>query len=262
MPQKSLFKDCSWGYQINLMIHWSFKVLMFVSILGLFVIYGFDCWDSSSFHNDFVAIKLNNAHQYLTHSHENIDQFNESSQSRLSFQENLTQPLEVGFESMPVTNSSSEEILSLEWISAEVEGNFTSNLLSSWVGSSVEPCSGSQTVGITIPELDGHDYIELSAGKIHEFVFQAVDEVGKPHCLGGDYFETDISGELWKSRPPVKDLGNGTYTFSVQVHPDFSGDYNLTIIFLFRHYEGLKNSPERFAIDRSKCITCCPHSDQ
>ncbi|KAL8100277.1 uncharacterized protein LOC141684251 [Apium graveolens] len=253
MPQKSLFKDCSWGYQIYPMIHWSFKVLLFASILGLLVIYGFDSWDSSRFHNDFVAIKLNNAHQYLTHTHQNIDQFTASSQSRLSFQENFTQPredVEVGLEPMPVTNSGSEEPLSLEWISAEVEGNFTSNLLSAWVGSGVEPCSDSQTVEIMIPELDGHDYIELSTGKIHEFVFQAVDEVGKPHCLGGDYFETDVSGELWKSRPPIKDLGNGTYTFSLQVHPDFSGDYNVTIILLFRHFQGLKNSPERFAFDK------------
>ncbi|KAK1395185.1 SNARE associated Golgi protein family [Heracleum sosnowskyi] len=255
MPRKSFFKDCSWGYQIHPMIHWSFKVLMFASILGLLVIYEFDCWDSSSFHNDFVAIKLNNAHQYLTHTHESVDQFSASSQSRLSFQENLTQtsepmPLISTRKQGDVSDSSSEEALSLEWISVDVEGNFTSNLLSAWVGSSVEPCSDSQTVGITIPELDGHDYIELSTGKIHEFVFQAVDDVGKPHCIGGDYFETDISGELWKSRPPVKDLGNGTYTFSLQVHPDFSGDYNLTIILLFRHFEGLKNSPQRFVIDK------------
>lgn len=262
MPQKSLFKDSSWGFQINPIIHWSFRVLMFASFLGLLVIWGIDCWDASSFHNDFVAIKLNNAHQYLTHTHENMDQHNASSQSSLTFQENLSQPnenFEVGFEAMPltatqnqldVTKSSFEEPPSLEWISAEVDQNFTSNLLSSWLGRGVEPCSDSQTVGITIPEVDGHDQIELPTGKIHEFVFQAVDELGKPHCLGGDYFETDISGELWKSRPPIKDLGNGTYTFSLQVHPDFSGNYNLTIIFLFRHYQGLKNSPERFAIDK------------
>ncbi|WOG83337.1 hypothetical protein DCAR_0102512 [Daucus carota subsp. sativus] len=261
MPQKSLFKDCSWGYQINPMINWSFKVLMFASFLGLLIIYGFDCWDSSSFHNDFVAIKLNNAHQHLTHTHEIMDQYNESGQSRLSFQENLTlrgEDVQADSEPMPLigtrdqldaTNSSFGEPLSLEWISAEVEQNFTSNLLAAWVDGGVGQCSDSQTVGITIPELDGREYIELPTGKIHEFVFQAVDEVGNLHCLGGDYFETDISGELWKSRPPVKDLGNGTYTFSLQVHPDFSGDYNLTIIFLFRHYQGLKNSPERFAID-------------
>ncbi|KAL0393156.1 UNVERIFIED_CONTAM: hypothetical protein Sradi_2538400 [Sesamum radiatum] len=45
-------------------------------------------------------------------------------------------------------------------------------------------------------------------------------------------------------------MGNGTYVFSLQVHPDFAGDYNLTIILLFRHYEGLKYSPARFVFDR------------
>ncbi|THG20636.1 hypothetical protein TEA_000992 [Camellia sinensis var. sinensis] len=99
------------------------------------------------------------------------------------------------------------------------------------------------------PNLD-ITYFELPIGQIHEYVFQALDESGKPHCLGGDYFEIDLFGNRWKSQPPIKDLGNGTYYFSLQIHLDFAGDYNLTIILLFKHYEGLKFSPQRFTIDK------------
>ena len=60
-------------------------------------------------------------------------------------------------------------------------------------------------VEIAIPGLDGEDLIELSTGEIHDFGFQTLDldEDKQPRCLGGNYFETDISGESWKSRPVV-----------------------------------------------------------
>ncbi|KAJ1405626.1 Immunoglobulin-like fold [Sesbania bispinosa] len=119
-----------------------------------------------------------------------------------------------------------------------------------WSAHGGEPCKDSKTVEIAIPGLDGEKVIELSAGEVHEFGFQALDESGKPHCSGGDYFETDLSGESWKSRPLVKDFNNGSYSISLQVHPDFDGVYNLTIILLYRHYEGLKFTPWRFSYDR------------
>lgn len=138
----------------------------------------------------------------------------------------------------------------LRWISADLEPNLTSNLLARWLEPGGVPCKDSRTVQIAIPGLDGRDLVTFPAGEIHEIVFHALDDSGNPRCSGGDYFETDISGPAWKSRPPVRDSGNGSYTLSVQVHPDFAGDYNLTIILLFRHFEGLKFSPERFAFDR------------
>ncbi|CAH2072393.1 unnamed protein product [Thlaspi arvense] len=139
-----------------------------------------------------------------------------------------------------------------DWISAEMEQNFTANLLRNWLAPGGENCREGKTVDISVPSIDGKDSAQLSltAGKIHEFSFQSLDESGKPVCIGGDYFETDLSGENWKSRPPVKDLGNGTYSFSLQVHPDFAGDYKLTVVLLFRHFQGLKISPARFAFDR------------
>ncbi|KAL5157621.1 hypothetical protein HKD37_15G042287 [Glycine soja] len=136
------------------------------------------------------------------------------------------------------------------WLSSELEPDLTSNLLARWLAPGGEPCKDSKTVGISIPGLDGGKLIELSAGDVHEFGFQTLDDSGKPHCLGGDYFETDLSGDAWKSRPLVKDFCNGSYSISLQVHPDFVGVYNLTIILLYRHFEGLKFTPWRFVYDR------------
>nr|KYP72831.1 hypothetical protein KK1_005434 [Cajanus cajan] len=139
------------------------------------------------------------------------------------------------------------------WLSSELELNLTSNLLARWLAPGGEPCKDSKTVGISIPELDGGKLIELSAGDVHEFGFQALDDLAKPRCLGGDYFETDLSSDSWKSRPLVKDFSNGSYSISLQVHPDFVGVYNLTIILLYRHFEGLKFTPWRFVYDRVVC---------
>ncbi|KAI9114913.1 hypothetical protein K1719_013926 [Acacia pycnantha] len=137
------------------------------------------------------------------------------------------------------------------WIYSELEPNLTSNLLARWSARGRVPCEDSKTVEIAIPSLDdGKVIMELLAGDVYEFVFQALDDSGKQRCSGGDYFETDLSGESWKSRPLVKDFNNGSYSISLQVHPDFDGVYNLTIILLFRHFEGLKMSPSRFAHDR------------
>ncbi|GAA0166818.1 oxygenase [Lithospermum erythrorhizon] len=139
---------------------------------------------------------------------------------------------------------------SLEWVSAKFEANYTTHLMADWLAPGGEPCKDSKSVNISVPELDTKKNIILSAGEIHEFVFQAVDDQGSFRCSGGDYFETDISGESWKSRPPIKDFGNGTYSFSLQVHQDFAGDYNFTIILLFRLFEGLKISTEKHAFDK------------
>lgn len=143
-----------------------------------------------------------------------------------------------------------ESEANVQWISTKLDPHLTSNLLSRWLAPGGEPCRDSRTVDIVIPRLDGHDSVELTAGNSHEFIFQAVDEFKNPRCLGGDYFETDLSGEAWKSRPVIKDFGNGSYSISLQVHPDFAGEYNLTVILLFRHFEGLKFSPARFVYDK------------
>ncbi|KAL1539052.1 hypothetical protein AAHA92_27725 [Salvia divinorum] len=203
-------------------------------------------------------IDLNLTNQILAETHESVDQ---SSPLPFDLVRNQTHNVSISFSnSSPgvaadsskswtgMNTSSSPRALS--WISAELESNYSSRLIANWLAPGGEPCKDSKTVDVRVAGLDGSENVELVAGEIHEFVFQAVDEAGEPRCLGGDYFETDLSSEKWKSRPPVKDMGNGTYSFSLQIHPDFAGDYNLTIILLFRHYEGLKFSPSRLVFDK------------
>ncbi|KAF5204551.1 cytochrome P450 family protein [Thalictrum thalictroides] len=134
----------------------------------------------------------------------------------------------------------------VSWILAEFEQNFSSDLLSRWLAPGGEPCRDSKTDEITIPSLDDQNSRKLPTGEVHEIVFQALDDSGNRRCFGGDYFEIDLSGESWKSRPPIKDFWDGSYSIKLQVHPDFAGEYNLTIVLLFRHFEGLRFSPERF----------------
>ncbi|KAK9725426.1 hypothetical protein RND81_05G142500 [Saponaria officinalis] len=152
----------------------------------------------------------------------------------------------------PFSSNSSKigDELNLDWISVEFERNYSSNLLSKWLEPGGEPCKDSKTIEINFLNFGDSRSIVLSTGIVHEVVFQALDEFGNPHCVGGDYFEIDLSGEYWKSRPPVHDFGNGSYSFALQVHPDFAGEYNLTIILLFRHFEGLKFSTSRFGFDK------------
>ncbi|KAG1371030.1 Gelation factor [Cocos nucifera] len=138
----------------------------------------------------------------------------------------------------------------LSWLSVAMLPNFTSTLLSRWRAPGGELCRDSRTANISVPALDGVRPIELPAGEIHEFAVSALDDAGRYRCVGGDYFETDLSGDSWKSRPPIVDHGNGSYTFKLQVHPQFAGDYSLRIVLLFRSFEGLKYSPERFKVRR------------
>ncbi|PIN00226.1 hypothetical protein CDL12_27268 [Handroanthus impetiginosus] len=251
MPEKAA--NFAWVLRSNPIVHWWFKILMMGAFLGISILWGIDGLNMN-FQTDFVTLKLNGSN-ILSRSHKDLNYTNVSSEPRLEkphqidlnltdqslakshgnvndnavsqpifspqVSENLTEGLDV---------KSPPSVRVLPWISAEFEANYSSNLLAKWLTPGGEPCKDSRTVEIIVPRLDGNENIELSAG--------------------GDYFETNLSGERWKSRPPVKDLGNGTYIFSLQVHPDFAGEYNLTIILLFRHYEGLKFSPARFAVDK------------
>uniref|UniRef100_A0A7N0SYF5 Uncharacterized protein n=1 Tax=Kalanchoe fedtschenkoi TaxID=63787 RepID=A0A7N0SYF5_KALFE len=139
------------------------------------------------------------------------------------------------------------------WISTELETDVSANLLQQWLLPGGTPCRDLRTVEIALPSFDnatGGKMVELATGELHEFIFQALDESGNPRCSGGDYFEADLSSETWKSRPPVTDLKNGSYSLKLQVHQDFAGVFNFSITLLFRHFEGLKFSPARFVFDR------------
>ncbi|VFQ60182.1 unnamed protein product [Cuscuta campestris] len=240
------------------MVQWWFKLLIFGVFLGILIVWGIDGGNIrvlvGSLHKDFSVFKVNNSSATFRPT---FKDFSFANVSLLPHSDLPPLNLSHTFNGRAVLNNSAELMSdlavkdeafleTLSWISTELEANYSSNLFKRWMA----PGPESRTVDIAIPGLDGSPGIELSTGYVHEFFIQALDESKKPLCLGGDYFETDLSGERWKSRPPVQDFGNGTYKFSLQVHPDFAGDYNLTVILLFRHYEGLKFSPERFAVDR------------
>ncbi|KAM0040641.1 hypothetical protein Hdeb2414_s0012g00396351 [Helianthus debilis subsp. tardiflorus] len=200
-------------------INCSFRVLILSILLGLMIFWGTDGFDT--FHKDSTIFNLS-----PTKPHQD-------------FTQNLQQ--------LTPTNP-----LTLNSVSTESHSGYSSTLLSRWIAPGGSPCKDSITDNIHIHGLDNiNRNIELSTGDIHEYVIQSLDSSGNPRCLGGDYFETDLSSATWKSRPPVKDFGNGSYLITLHVHPDFAGDFNLTVILLFSNYQGLKLSPERFAIDKT-----------
>lgn len=237
-----------------------FRIIALGVFLGILVIWSFDGGNiRSNFQvwrngGDYIAFKL----------HKPVDTTLHHLPPLLVNSTDLTEPLSVSSSNLGViptsnTTQDSSPLLnvapspapkpvetSLEWVSAELEANFSSNIMSRWLAPGGEPCRDSRTVEIMIPGFDGQNSVELPAGEVHEFVFQALDDSGSRRCLGGDYFEIDLSGKAWKSRPPIKDFDDGSYSLKVQVHPDFVGEYNLTIVLLFRHFEGLRFSPERF----------------
>ncbi|KAH6755554.1 cytochrome P450 family protein [Perilla frutescens var. hirtella] len=223
----------------NFVVQWWFKILAIAIFLGIMILGGIDGLSIYTFYN-FAVVKLNGS-ELLSQSYKD------------SNFTNISVDLPKSNQILDTPSNLSPQVSSnlLPWITVEYEANYTSNLLARWLAPGGEPCRDSRTVGIKIPRLDGNSgNVELLTGDVHEFVFHTFDDLGLPHCLGGDYFETDLSSERWKARPPIKDMGNGSYSFSLQVHPDFAGDYNLTIILLFRHFQGLKFSPERFVFDK------------
>ncbi|KAL3684347.1 hypothetical protein R1sor_002369 [Riccia sorocarpa] len=90
--------------------------------------------------------------------------------------------------------------------------------------------------------------ITLSTDEDHDFLIVSYAENGKRRCSGGDYYEVDISGPRWKHRPPVQDLGNGSYLVRLRVHNQFEDVYQLKIILLFSNLHGLNQNPDRWAI--------------
>lgn len=254
-----------------------FGLLTALVLAGMVVVWSIDGCTVNNFleawrsRQDFLSAKVSSSSSQanLTQIHGGFSVQNSSTAeiNQTQKETNLTQWSSHFIPQIPLNLTKNEPLLSqnssnvstktdrktsfLNWVSADLEPNVTSNLLSRWLTPGGEPCKDSKTVEISIPGLDNSGgLIELPAGEIHEFGFQALDDGKNPRCLGGDYFETDLSGDSWKSRPLVKDFGNGSYSVSLQVHPDFVGTYSLTIILLFRHFEGLKFSPARFAYDR------------
>uniref|UniRef100_A0A2P2JKG7 Uncharacterized protein n=1 Tax=Rhizophora mucronata TaxID=61149 RepID=A0A2P2JKG7_RHIMU len=275
-PQSGSSSPSKWQIlPLGTLIQWRFHILTALVFTGMLVVWSVDGCNIKSF---IESWRFSQNQQYrniltkptdLTQTHESFNLYTNISDNQLAqdinnsvntagaFSNNIFHNISDG--SVSVLNVSDgfsqkprmqESEAQAKWASAELEPDFTKNLLSRWLAPGGEPCRDSYTADIVIPGLDGRDLIELAAGDVHEFSFQAVDDSKSPRCLGGDYFETDLSGKAWKSRPLVRDFGNGSYSISLQVHPDFTGEYNLTVILLFRHFQGLRYSPKRFAFDK------------
>lgn len=242
---------------------WRFGLLTALVFVGIVVVWSIDgCtfqvfikpW---RFKQDYINVKVSPLHdlsqnftQIFGISNLNKTLLPISHPNKTHIPPFLNKQKNVTFSDSSISSNNTSTASELKWISGESEANFTENLLLRWKEPGGKPCKDSRTAEIAVPGLDGRGFLELAAGEIHEYLFHAIDESGNARCFGGDYFEADLSGQSWKSRPPVKDFGNGSYSISIQIHPDLTGDYNLTLILLFRHFEGLKISPSRFAYDR------------
>ncbi|GAV60926.1 hypothetical protein CFOL_v3_04454 [Cephalotus follicularis] len=248
------------------MHQWRFGVLTTLVFVAMGAVWSIDGCTIKSFveawrfKQDYFTMKVTTFtnqsqphHKNLNQTHLNLTLNTSYIPHNLTKNETQTNASYFSFNSLANLKDETESAVSgdLKWVSCELEPSFTENLLVRWKAPVGMPCRDSKAVEIAIDGLDGGESLmELSAGEIHEFGFQALDEAKNPRCLGGDYFETDLSGQSWKSWPLVKDFGNGSYSISLQVHPDFAGDYTLSIFLLFRHFQGLKFSPTRFAYDQ------------
>lgn len=86
----------------------------------------------------------------------------------------------------------------------------------------------SEVFGLPKPAAAGKP-IQLLAGKIHDLLIVSYEASGRRRCAGGDFFETDLTGVNWKSRPPVLDNQDGSYSMQVMVDPRFAGLFVLQV---------------------------------
>lgn len=93
-------------------------------------------------------------------------------------------------------------------------------------------------LGLPSPNKD--DAIPLTAGIAHTLLLVSFDSFGRQRCAGGDYFETELRSPFWKSRPPVVDLGNGSYEVKLHVDPRYAGNFVFKVTLLFSNFDGLK----------------------
>lgn len=59
-----------------------------------------------------------------------------------------------------------------------------------------------------------------------------------------------MTGTQWKSRPPIKDLGDGTYVVNLRVDGAFAGVYGFRVILLFPNWHGMELTAEEWVLAR------------
>ncbi|CAM8993270.1 unnamed protein product [Rhodiola kirilowii] len=259
-----------WMFASNPFLHWRCGLLVMAVCAGMFVVLTIDGSIISSFvdgwnyRNESIIIPARaDSAKSFDNNRLNLTDDGGAAVGGGGRSTKFMDPPQQNLQQQPAKNQTREESLSLDlestdssppnpsWIATELEPNVSENLLQQWLLPGGTPCRDLRTVDISLPRFDNaRSVVEFAAGELHECIFQALDEFKNPRCSGGDYFETDLSSETWKSRPPVTDLKNGSYSFKLQVHQDFAGEFTFSITLLFRHFEGLKFSPTRFVFDR------------
>jgi hypothetical protein len=89
-----------------------------------------------------------------------------------------------------------------------------------------------------LPKPEKGKPIRLHTGEIHELLIVSYEESGK-RCAGGDYYETDLSGVNWKTRPPILDNLDGSYSVQFMVDSRFAGLFVFKVVLLFANFHAL-----------------------
>lgn len=97
---------------------------------------------------------------------------------------------------------------------------------------------------------DGLGVTSLATGVEHTLLLVSYSADGSPRCAGGDFYETDLASSHWRSRPPIEDLGNGSYAVTLLVDDAFAGSFNFSAFLLFDAFHGLDHDCRRWMIDR------------
>ncbi|BBN00200.1 hypothetical protein MPTK1_1g27210 [Marchantia polymorpha subsp. ruderalis] len=92
--------------------------------------------------------------------------------------------------------------------------------------------------------------LKLQTDRDYEVVIVSYSSNGSRRCSGGDFFEIDLNGTQWKSRPPIKDLGDGTYVVNLRVDGAFAGVYGFRVILLFPNWHGMELTAEEWVLAR------------
>ena len=120
--------------------------------------------------------------------------------------------------------------------------NVTGQILDELSKNGTTACYDERTDRTDIVGLDA----TLLTNVVHRFWLQSYTSNGTRRCAGGDYYEADLSSDLWKSRPLVEDLHNGTYAVEFMVPDTFAGTYNFSATLLFGAYHGLDYHAEKW----------------
>ncbi|KAG0583456.1 hypothetical protein KC19_3G137400 [Ceratodon purpureus] len=140
--------------------------------------------------------------------------------------------------------------------------NITGKVIEELARNGTGPCYEQHTNSTKVTGLPNNvDILTLSTNVVHKFWLHSYTHAGERRCAGGDYYELDLSSPLWKSRPPIEDLQNGTYAVQFMVPDAYAGSFNFSAHLLFDAYHGLDFDGQAFKIVeltaslRINCVT-------